>query len=66
MKAPPPNPRFRRGDDVTVHERAIAPWTGVVQSVKWSSLSGWYADVLRDDGMVYVVHESKLRAVVAA
>jgi len=41
-------PELQRGDRVTVHEQGIATWAGTVQSVKPSSVSGWWVDVERD------------------
>ena len=43
-----------RGDRVTVAEPNITPWAGTVLSVK-PTRSGWAVDVLRDDGMGFVV-----------
>jgi len=57
-----PNPRFRDGDIVTVHDRGITPYRGQVRSVKWSPQTGWWCDVLREsDRVTWAVHEDKLR-----
>lgn len=42
-------PTIARGDAVYVKEQGIAPWTGTVTAVKPSSVSGWWADINRDD-----------------
>lgn len=36
------DPRFARGDAVTVTEEGIKPWSARVLSVKWSPESGWW------------------------
>jgi hypothetical protein len=41
-------PELQRGDRVVVTEQGIEPWSGTVQAVKPSSVSGWWADVDRD------------------
>lgn len=40
-------PRFARGERVEVLEDT--PWSGVVLSVKWSSVSGWWYEVNADN-----------------
>lgn len=51
-------PNVVRGDTVTVAEENIRPWNGTVRSVKYSIVSGWWFEVLRDDGMSWAVHSS--------
>ncbi len=63
QRKPAPNPRFRRGDVVQVREDGIRPWSGEVKAVKWSHVSGWWCDVEREDSLVWIVHEDKVRAV---
>lgn len=44
-----------RGDQVEVTEPGIRPWTGVVTSVKWSPVSGWWADIDSGQGRTVIV-----------
>jgi len=41
-------PKLERGDRVQVIEQGITPWTGTVNAVKPSKVSGWWVDVDRD------------------
>jgi hypothetical protein len=52
-----------RGDRITVSEPGIRPWIGVVGAVKFSPITGWWFEVAReDDGLSYVVPESRATA----
>jgi hypothetical protein len=42
-----------RGARVIVRELGIAAWQGTVRAVKPSSVSGWWAEIERDDGSGY-------------
>jgi hypothetical protein len=57
---------FKADDRVEVREQGIRPWYGVVISVKWSAVSGWWLDVERDDSdrAVWVVQAVLARVVV--
>ncbi len=55
-------PEYRRGMEVRVEEQGITPWRGVAEALKWSSVSGWWFDVRRDeDGMTLIMHASRVR-----
>lgn len=55
MKAPERTPApVARGAEVVVHEDGRRPWAGQVGAVKWSNVSGWWAEVRTDEG-TYVV-----------
>jgi hypothetical protein len=41
-------PELTRGERVTVYEDGIAPWLGIVNSVKYSKASGWWIEVDRE------------------
>jgi hypothetical protein len=41
---------FAKGDRVEISEEGIRPWAGTVTAVKPSFASGWWIEVLRDDG----------------
>ena len=57
------DPPARFGDRVEVHEENIRPWAGTVGAVKWSPVSGWWAEVRSDDADVtWIVAASCLRA----
>ncbi len=51
---------MRRGDEVTVTETNIRPWTGTVLTVKPSRKSGDWVEVQREDGGVWVVPAGKV------
>jgi hypothetical protein len=59
---------FKPDDRVEVREQNIRPWLGVVISVRWSAVSGWWLDVERDDSdrAVWVVQAGLARAVAVA
>lgn len=44
---PPP---FARGIQVEVTEENIRPWTGTVRALKFSMVSGWWAEVVDERG----------------
>jgi hypothetical protein len=46
-----PWPDFQKGDTVRVALENIRPWEGVVTAIKPSSESGWWIDVVDEDGM---------------
>ncbi len=48
-------PELQRGDRVLVREQGIQPWTGTVNAVKPSKVSGWWVDVDRDDVGVWSI-----------
>lgn len=46
----------QRGDRVEIREKGISPWCGMVAAVKWSSVSGWWLEVQREeDGVTWHV-----------
>jgi hypothetical protein len=53
-------PKISPGDRVMVTEEGLTPWEGEVGHVKWSSESGWWVEVRRDDVGTYVMHERSL------
>lgn len=54
-------PRHSPKDEVIVTEDGIRPWSGVVSTVKWSPVSGWWYDIRRDDdGLTLVINEKFL------
>lgn len=48
-------PGFERGDRVTVSEEGIQPWSGIVNSVKPSKVSGWWVEVDRDGVGIWAI-----------
>lgn len=54
------DPPCKRRDRVCVREPNIRPWIGHVTAVKWSSVSGWWVDVVRDDDRLSFVMPSDL------
>lgn len=48
------DPPAKRGDQVEVCWNGRMIDTGVVRSVKWSSQTGWWAEVSADKGTYYV------------
>lgn len=53
---------FEHAASVVVTEEGIRPWAGVVQTVKWSSESGWWAEVHRGGtAETYVIRAADVR-----
>ncbi len=50
---------MQRGDEVTVTETNIRPWTGVVLSVKPTRKGAW-VEVQREDGTGWAVPDGKV------
>lgn len=50
-----PRPELSRGALVLVSELGIKPWIGQLLSLKFSPVSGWWAEVRRDDGATFSI-----------
>ena len=61
MKLEQTEPRFERGEAVTVHEENIAPWSGVVTALKFSPVSGWWIEIRRGDEGTWHIQENDVQ-----
>lgn len=57
------DPTVERGQRVRVEETGLTSWEGVVETVKWSAQSGWWAEVHKEKVGTYVMHETFLTVI---
>jgi hypothetical protein len=57
----PAAPPFQIGKAVVVKEKGKRQWVGSARTLKYSSESGWWFEIVNEEGYTWSVHQSNVK-----